>query len=88
LTTLNAGKVMPRTVFISYRRADAQGYAQNLHYRLASWFDHQAELFFDAANIESGQDFPQRLVDGIDAAAVVLVLSRRCFAANAATMCA
>lgn len=65
---------MPGTIFISYRRADAQGHAQNLHHRLATWFDEQTELFFDTQNLESGQDFPQRLVDGIDAAAVVLVL--------------
>jgi hypothetical protein len=63
-----------QTIFISYRRADAQGYAQNLHHRLAGWFDDRAELFFDAQHIDSGQDFPQRLVDGIDAAAAVLVL--------------
>ncbi len=61
------------SIFISYRRGDAQGHAQNLHYRLAGWFD-DAALFFDAQSIDSGQDFPQRLVQGVDGAAVVLVL--------------
>ncbi len=62
------------SIFISYRRADAQGHAQNLHHRLAGWFDDTHELFFDAQHIDSGADFPQRLVDGVNAAAVVLVL--------------
>lgn len=62
------------SIFISYRRADAAGHAQNLHDRLSGWFDAEKELFFDGANIDSGQDFPQRLTDAVDAAAVVLVL--------------
>ncbi len=62
------------SIFISYRRADAQGHAQNLRHRLAGWFDDTRELFFDAQHIDSGADFPQRLADGVDAAAVVLVL--------------
>ena len=61
------------SIFISYRRADAQGHAQNLHYRLAGWFD-DAALFFDAQSIDSGQDFPQRLAQAVNGAAVVLVL--------------
>jgi hypothetical protein len=62
------------SIFISYRRSDAGGYAQNLHHRLAGWFNEQTELFFDIGSIDSGQDFPQRLADEIDRAAVVLVL--------------
>ncbi len=62
------------SIFISYRRADAQGHAQHLHHRLAGWFDDASELFFDAQHIDSGDDFPQRLAAGVDAAAVVLVL--------------
>lgn len=65
---------MSSSIFISYRRADSQGHAQNLHHRLAGWFDEFDEIFFDAENIDSGQNFPQRLVDSIEAAAVVLVL--------------
>ena len=61
-------------VFISYRRADAQGHAQNLHHRLAGWFDDTSELFFDAQHIESGQHFPQRLAQALSDASVVLVL--------------
>ncbi len=63
-----------RNIFISYRRADAGGHAQTLHHRLAGWFDDGAELFFDGLNIDSGQDFPQRLQQAVDAASVVLVL--------------
>jgi hypothetical protein len=33
-----------QTIFISYRRADAQGHAQYLHHRLAGWFDDKTEL--------------------------------------------
>ncbi len=45
-------------IFISYRRSDAQGHAQNLHHRLCGWFKSDDELFFDAQNIDSGDDFP------------------------------
>lgn len=62
------------SIFISYRRADAAGHAQNLFDRLSAWFDAESELFFDGASIDSGQHFPQRLVSGVDAASVVLVL--------------
>jgi Tetratricopeptide repeat/TIR domain len=61
-------------IFISYRRADAQGHAQNLHHRLAGWFDDRTELFFDVENIDSGQHFPQRLADEVSSASVILVL--------------
>jgi hypothetical protein len=60
-------------IFISYRRAETAGHAQNLHHRLASWFD-DGDLFFDAEHMESGRDFPQRLANELDIAAVVLVL--------------
>ncbi len=61
-------------IFISYRRADAAGHAGRLRDRLASWFDTDSELFFDVESIDSGEDFPRRLIDEIDCAAVVLVL--------------
>lgn len=61
-------------IFISYRRQDTGGHAQNLHNRLCSWFDAQAELFFDTASIESGDVFPQTIQAALDAASVVLVL--------------
>jgi hypothetical protein len=37
-------------------------------------FDPDDELFFDTASIDSGEDFPPRLIDEIACAAVVLVL--------------
>ena len=64
---------MSASIFISYRRSDAAGHAGRLHDRLAQWFDAGA-LFFDTEHIRPGEHFPQRLVDGIDAAKVVLVL--------------
>ena len=62
------------SIFISYRRADAQGHAQNLHHRMAAWFDDTSELFFDGQHIDSGQHFPQRLAQALSDASVVLVL--------------
>lgn len=64
---------MSASIFISYRRSDAAGHAGHLFDRLAHWFDEGA-LFYDAQSIEAGDVFPQRLVDGIDGAKVVLVL--------------
>ena len=64
---------MSASIFISYRRSDAAGHAGRLHDRLAQWFDAGA-LFFDTEHIQPGEHFPQRLIDGIDAAKVVLVL--------------
>jgi len=61
-------------IFISYRRTDTAGHAQNLHDRLCRWFDPQRELFFDASNIESGTVFPQVIRLALDEACVVLVL--------------
>lgn len=61
-------------IFISYRRTDTAGHAQNLHDRLCRWFDPQRELFFDASNIESGTVFPQVIRQALDEACVVLVL--------------
>ena len=64
---------MSASIFISYRRLDAGGHAGRLHDRLAQWFDADA-LFFDTEHITPGDHFPQRLVDGVDSARVVLVL--------------
>ncbi len=64
---------MSAAIFISYRRSDAAGHAGRLFDRLAHWFDHDA-LFYDLDSIDAGDTFPRRLVDGIEAAKVVLVL--------------
>jgi hypothetical protein len=65
--TLNA------SIFISYRRADTGGHAGRLHDRLAQWFDADA-LFYDLDSIDSGQVFPARLEQAVNAASVVLML--------------
>lgn len=62
------------SIFISYRRSDTQGHAQNLHNRLASWFDEIGELYFDRQNIDIGQHYPQSLALALNRASVVLVL--------------
>ena len=63
---------MSASIFISYRRSDA-GNARWLHKCMTQWFDG-TELFYDAEHINPGEHFPQRLIDGIDAAKVVMVL--------------
>ena len=64
---------MIASIFISYRRSDAAGYANNLHYRLRQWFETD-DLFYDTEHINPGDSFPKRLADGIAGAKVVLVL--------------
>ena len=64
---------MSASIFISYRRSDSAGHAGRLHDRLAHWFD-RGELFYDTADIQPGDSFPQRLVDGVAQAKIVLVL--------------
>ena len=61
-------------IFTGYRRTDTGGHAGRLFDRLVSWFDEDTELFYDAQHIESGQHFPQRLVQALGDASVVLVL--------------
>lgn len=60
-------------IFISYRRSDSDGHANNLHYRLSLWFDADA-LFYDKASIDMGAIFPSEIEAALDRAAVVLVL--------------
>ena len=60
-------------IFLSYRRADAEGHAGRLWDRLRLWFDPEA-LFYDQGRIESGEVFPEEIKQALDAAKVVLVL--------------
>jgi len=60
-------------IFLSYRRADAEGHAGRLWDRLRLWFDPEA-LFYDLGRIESGEVFPEEIKQALDAAKVVLVL--------------
>jgi hypothetical protein len=46
-------------IFLSYRRADAEGHAGRLWDRLKQWFDAEA-LFYDQGRIESGDVFFRR----------------------------
>ena len=61
------------SIFISYRRSDAAGHAGRLFDRLEQWFGAD-ELFYDRDSIDSGDMFPQRLEDAVNAAKIVLVL--------------
>ena len=60
-------------IFLSYRRADAEGHAGRLWDRLRLWFDPEA-LFYDQGRIDSGDVFPEEIKQALDAAKVVLVL--------------
>ena len=60
-------------VFVSYRRADAQGWAGRLEADLSAAFGAQAR-FFDLASIPPGADFLQNIERALDAADAVLVL--------------
>ena len=61
------------SIFISYRRADTSGHAGRLYDRLSQWFD-PGVVFYDVDGIDSGDDFPVRLRDAVNAATVALVL--------------
>lgn len=60
-------------VFVSYRRADSQGWAGRLGADLADAFGDVAR-FFDIASIAPGADFAAEIERAIDAADAVLVL--------------
>lgn len=50
----------PAAVFISYRRAEAAGWARALYERLAAEFG-RANVFFDQASIPPGMNWPEKL---------------------------
>ena len=64
---------MTHSIFISYRRVDAGGHAGRLFDRLKQWFDAD-DVFYDLEGIDTGDTFPQRIRDAVDAASVVLVV--------------
>ena len=51
---------MSRHIFISYRRADSEGYAGRLSDHLASHFGRR-NIFMDVAAIEAGVDFGREI---------------------------
>jgi hypothetical protein len=61
------------SIFLSYRRSDAAGHARALHRDLCRRF-HRERVFFDRATIESGDDSPGRLRDGISQSLALVAL--------------
>lgn len=64
---------MGTTLFISYRRADASGYARALHDKLCQVFD-PADVFMDVEAIAPGEDFEERIERTIASSDALLVL--------------
>lgn len=61
---------MSRPVFISYARVDSRDEARALYEKLGGSEGH---AFLDTEDIELGEQFPQRLIDGVLHARVVVV---------------
>jgi tetratricopeptide (TPR) repeat protein len=61
------------SIFISYRRTDAGGHARALHEYLCGRFG-EPQVFFDRSNIESGDEFPETLRQGVEGCALLLAL--------------
>jgi tetratricopeptide (TPR) repeat protein len=64
---------MSRQVFISYRRADSEGYAGRLFDHLSTRLG-QRNIFMDVAAIEAGVDFAQAIEEAVRACDVLLAL--------------
>ncbi len=60
-------------LFISYRRADTQSFARDLHKHLAAGFGYH-RVFMDRAEIRAGQRWAERLEEELARSTVVLVL--------------
>lgn len=60
-------------IFISYRRSDSAGHARALHRDLVKRLGAD-RIFFDRQSIESGDDFPEELEQGVVDARVLLAL--------------
>lgn len=54
------GRVAMTKIFISYRRADSEGYVGRLYDQLVQRFD-KSEVFMDVDKIKAGEDFPSVL---------------------------
>src|SRR6185295_14043593 len=67
---------MSRPVFISYSREASAVHAQALAARLGDL------AFFDTAAIDDGAAFPQRLLDGILDASVVVIFATKAYSAR------
>jgi hypothetical protein len=60
-------------IFLIHRRSEAAGHARAPHLDLCRRFDRE-RVFFDRATIESGDDFPDRLRDGISLSLALVAL--------------
>jgi hypothetical protein len=65
---------MYRNVFISYRRRDSAAIAGKLSAALKAALAHTHDVFFDTEHIEPGESIPNRIIDALDLAAVMLVV--------------
>lgn len=63
----------PPALFISYRRADTQSFARDLHKHLAAGFGYH-RVFMDRAEIRAGQRWAERLEEELARSTVMLVL--------------
>lgn len=61
------------TIFISYRRSDAQGYAGRLEDSLRGYFGED-RVFRDVGGIAPGEDFKHKIKESIEAAGALIVL--------------
>ena len=62
-----------RPIFISYRRQDADGHARSLYNPLRDWFGVD-QVFYDHADLESGDHFLAKLQAAVHAAKVVVAV--------------
>ena len=64
---------MSRHIFLSYRRADSEGYAGRLFDRLSAHFGRR-NIFMDVVAIDAGVDFSEELKDAVQGCDVLLAL--------------
>lgn len=60
-------------IFISYRREDADGHARSLYSPLREWFGAE-QVFYDQADLQSGDDFLPKLQEAVHAAQVIVAV--------------
>jgi hypothetical protein len=63
-------------IFISYRREDSGGYAQQLFESVSSYFG-KSQVFMDIDSIEAGEDFTKVIHDRIEQCDVFIALIGR-----------
>src|ERR1035438_5471015 len=75
-TKLITSSPMPRPVFISYSRKASLPHAQALAAKLGGL------AFLDTTEIDDGDQFPQRLLDGILDASIVVIFATQAYSAS------